>query len=162
MQFVSFLVKKGSSASVAFYFASRGCIFTFTTMFVSAWCRLASAEVFSPVNLHCMKEQLDLWPSLWGWPADPRPSRFTAGKRKAGLCHLEDLLEASFNKETYQHCTHPEGFCAWELQILLITGGSAQSMASIYGVTCHQLMTALHFWSFNNKSLKSQHIQNCQ
>lgn len=52
----------------------------YATTFASACRRLASAEVFSPMNLHCMKEQLDLWPSLRGWPSDTTPSQFTAGK----------------------------------------------------------------------------------
>lgn len=61
-----------------FYFESGGRLYA--TMFASACCRLASAKVFSPMNLQCMKEQLDLWPSLRGWPADTRPSQFTAEK----------------------------------------------------------------------------------
>lgn len=83
-----------------FCFASGSCIFA--TMFIPACCRLASAEVFSPLNSHCMKEQLDLWPSLRSWPIDSRPSRFYSRKGSAGergLCHLENLLEPSFNKE---------------------------------------------------------------
>jgi len=49
-----------------------------------------------------MKEQLDLWPSLWSRPIDSRPCRFYSRKGSAGergLCHLENLLEPSFNKE---------------------------------------------------------------
>lgn len=83
-----------------FCFASGSCIFA--TMFIPACCRQASTEVFSPLNSHCMKEQLDLWPSLRSWPIDSRPSRFYSRKGSAGergLCHLEDMLEPSFNKE---------------------------------------------------------------
>lgn len=72
-------------------------------MCIPACCTQASAEVFSPLNSYCMKEQLDLWPSFWSWPIDSRPSRFYSRKGSAGergLCHLEDLLEPSFlNKE---------------------------------------------------------------
>lgn len=83
-----------------FCFASGSCIFA--TMCIPACCTQASAEVFSPLNSHRMKEQLDLWPSLRSWPIDSRPSRFYSRKGSAGergLCHLEDLLEPSFNKE---------------------------------------------------------------
>lgn len=136
----------------------------YATTFATACRRLASAEVFSPMNLHCMKEQLDLWPSLRGWPSDTTPSQFTAGKalrEKQAYAIWRIFWNLLLTKK------HTSATLARRASVLgsyryfhhwWLSAGT-EGMASVYWVICHQLMTASHSWSFNNKSLKSRRFQ---
>ncbi len=142
-----------------FCFASGSCIFA--TMFIPACCRQASTEVFSPLNSHCMKEQLDMWPSLQSWPIDSRPSQFYSRKGSAGRKRpmpsggSSGTFFQQRKKQTWGRLYTRE---LWFFHHRPSRAGTERT-ASVYWGISQRLMTTLES-SFNDRSLKNPNNPN--